>query len=334
MTTPRGSRLSTSMGGTLTGRGGQFIVIDDPLKPADALSDARRESTNEWFSHTLLSRLDDKRTGAIVIVMQRLHQHDLVGHVQELSPGWTVLSLPAIAEAEHRVQIGPDRWKVRRVGELLHPEREPLAALEEIKANLGSDIFSAQYQQSPVPPGGAMIRRDWVRRYDAPPVRGQGYQVVQSWDTAVQVGESNDWSVGTTWLYKEGEYYLLDVIRKRLEYPDLKREVEAAAARFEPSTVLVENTALGSALVQERRASRNPFIPITPEKDKVSRMAVQAAKFEAGQVFLPARASWLPDLETELFAFPQSRHDDQVDSVSQFLEWASQPRAVPRVRLL
>jgi hypothetical protein len=85
--------------------------------------------------------------------MQRLHEHDLVGHVQELSPGWTVLSLPAIAEAEHRVQIGPERWKVRRVGELLHVEREPLLALEEIKANLGSDIFAAQYQQSPVPAG-------------------------------------------------------------------------------------------------------------------------------------------------------------------------------------
>ena len=332
MTTARGYRLSTSTSGTLTGRGGQVFIIDDPLKPIDALSDVRRQSVNDWFSHTLLSRLDDKRTGAIIIVMQRLHQDDLIGHVLEMSDGWTVLSLPAIAEAEHRIQIGDARWQTRRCGDLLHQQREPIEALEELKAALGSDIFSAQYQQSPVPPGGATIKRHWINRYDAVPPKGSGRRVVQSWDTAVQIGEKNDWSVGTTWLYETGSYYLLDVRRARLEYPDLKREVEATATRYEPDTVLVENTALGAALVQELRTSRIPLIGITPERDKVSRMAVQSSKFEAGQVFLPARAGWLADLESELFAFPNSRHDDQVDSISQFLAWASAPYARPNIR--
>jgi hypothetical protein len=267
-TTHRGYRLSTSTGGTLTGRGGQTIVIDDPLKPADAFSEPRRESINEWFSHTLLSRLDDKRTGAVVIVMQRLHEHDLVGHVQELSPGWTVLSLPAIAEAEHRVQIGPERWKVRRVGELLHTEREPLLALEEIKANLGSDIFAAQYQQSPVPPGGLVIRRAWIQRYETPPEKGPGCRIVQSWDTAVEAGATNDYSVGTTWLFREGAYYLLDVVRKRLEYPDLRREVNESVERWRPDTVLVEKAGVGAALLQERQSTRAPFIGIMPVRTR------------------------------------------------------------------
>ena len=333
-TTARGSRLSTSTSGTLTGRGGRIIIIDDPLKPADAMSELRRQSTNEWFSHTLLSRMDDKREGAIVIVMQRLHQDDLVGHVQELNQDWTVLSLPAIAETDHRVQIGPDKWKTRRVGDLLHPEREPLAALNELKAALGSDFFAAQYQQSPVPPGGAAIKRDWIRRYRALPERGRSYRVVQSWDTAVQIGKENDWSVGTTWLFETGEYYLVNVVRKQLEYPDLKREVVAAAARYEPETVLIENTALGSPLVQELGSSRIPVLGINPERDKLYRLAVQASKFEGGQVLLPEQASWLPDLETELFSFPQSRHDDQVDAISQFLEWVSRPRSEIRIRRL
>jgi predicted phage terminase large subunit-like protein len=333
-TTLRGYRLSTSTGGTLTGRGGQTIVIDDPLKPADAFSEPRRESLNEWFSHTLLSRLDDKRTGAVVIVMQRLHEHDLVGHVRELSPDWTVLSLPAIAEREHRVQIGPERWKVRRVGELLHAEREPLLALEEIKANLGSDIFAAQYQQSPVPPGGLVIRRAWIQRYETSPEKELGCRIVQSWDTAVEAGATNDYSVGTTWLFREGAYYLLDVVRKRLEYPDLRREVDAAVERWQPDTVLVEKTGVGAALLQERQDTRVPFIGITPSAVKETRLRVQAAKFEGKQVHLPVRASWLADLEAELFSFPNGRHDDQVDSISQFLEWASLPQPVYRIRRL
>jgi len=333
-TTARGFRLSTSTGGTLTGRGGQIIIIDDPLKPADARSDARREGINEWFSHTLLSRTDDKREGAIVIVMQRLHQNDLVGHVLDISKDWTILSLPAIAETDHRVQIGPNEWKARRTGDLLHPEREPLYALDELKAALGSDFFSAQYQQSPVPPGGAMVKRQWIRRYDSLPERGRVHRVVQSWDTAVQIGEKNDWSVGTTWLFETGKYHLVDVIRARLEFPDLKRAVQAAAARYEPDTVLIEDTALGSALVQDLRSSRIPVIGITPERDKASRMAVQTAKFESGQVLFPERAAWLPDLEAELFTFPQSRHDDQVDAISQFLEWVSRPRVPPSIRRL
>ena len=170
-TTRHGLRLATSVGGTLTGRGGDLIIVDDPLKPLDALSAPKRESANRWFSNTLLSRLDDKRTGAIVVVMQRVHMDDLTGFLTSQTDDWTVLTLPAIAEADETVQIGQDRWHTRQAGAALHPEREPLEVLEGLRQQLGSDLFSAQYQQSPVPEGGAMIKRAWIRRYATPPQR-------------------------------------------------------------------------------------------------------------------------------------------------------------------
>src|SRR5262245_1900824 len=148
-TTLGGNRLATSVGGTLTGRGGNIIVIDDPMKPQDAYSEAARESVKDWYSNTLLSRLDDKTKDAIVVVMQRLHLDDLVGHLLQ-QDGWTHLNLPAIAEWEQSVPLGPARSHLRRTGDLLHPNRESRAVLDELKRSMGSLDFAAQYQQEPV----------------------------------------------------------------------------------------------------------------------------------------------------------------------------------------
>jgi hypothetical protein len=217
-TTRNGLRLATSIDGTLTGRGGNIIIIDDPLKPIDALSDSRRQRVNDWFANTLLSRLDNKLDGAMVVVMQRLHMDDLTGMLLRGSDEWTLLSLPAIAEHEERIQIGPDTYHTRRVGDLLHAEREPLFILDSIRSQLGSDTFAVQYQQAPTPPGGAMIKRHWVCRYDHLPVRTSSTSVIQSWDTASKEGGENDWSVCTTWLRQEGKFYLMDVLRGRFDY--------------------------------------------------------------------------------------------------------------------
>src|SRR6516162_9862475 len=155
-TTRQGYRLATSNGGVLTGRGADIILIDDPLKPEEALSKALRQACNEWFVHTLYSRLNDKRSGAIVIIMQRLHEDDLVGHVLAQEP-WEILSFPAIAEADevHRIETiwGP-RCFTRRPGEALHPEREPLDTLEHLRRTVGP------YTSNP-PPRWAAV---WSRR--------------------------------------------------------------------------------------------------------------------------------------------------------------------------
>jgi predicted phage terminase large subunit-like protein len=319
--TERGFRLATSVGGTLTGRGGDIIVIDDPLKPDDAFSEAKRSAANQWFANTLLSRLDDKRTGAIVIVMQRVHMDDLTGFVMSQSDEWELLSLPAIAEFEETIPLGHGRSHRRQFGEALSPEREPLRVLESLKLQIGSDAFSAQYQQTPVPPGGAMIKRQWVRRYaDVLPSHDEQLMTLQSWDTASKGGPENDWSVCTTWiLTRRKRWYLLDVWRRRVDYPALKAAVKSLAKRWRPQRILVEDAVTGTALVQELREEISGIIPVKPVGDKVTRMAVASAKIEAGQVFLPQEADWLADLEAELYAFPGSRHDDQCDSISQAL---------------
>ena len=318
-TTARGSRLATSVGGTLTGRGAEIIIIDDPLKPDDAYSEAKRNAANEWFKNTLLSRLDDKRTGAIVIDMQRVHIDDLTGFVQSLSDDWEVLSLPAIAPIDEDIPISADKIYHRKAGEALSPEREPLAVLEQLKAQLGGDAFSAQYQQEPAPPGGAMVKRDWIKRYRDLPAKDRRTYVIQSWDTASKGGPQNDFSVCTTWFLTDTQWHLVHVYRKRVDYPELKAAVRALAKQHQADVVLVEDAGAGTALVQELNASVAGIIAVKPERDKISRMAVASAKFEAGQVFLPDRAPWLRDFEDELFAFPGGRHDDQCDSVSQAL---------------
>ncbi len=316
----RGFRLATSVGGTLTGRGGDILIIDDPVKPDDALSEAKRNAANLWFTNTLLSRLDDKRTGAIVVVMQRVHLDDLCGHVLGLSDEWEVLCLPAIAENDAEIPIGGGRFYSRSAGEALSPQREPLMVLEALKRQIGSDAFSAQYQQAPTPPGGAMVKRQWIKRYTELPPKADQFLTLQSWDTASKGGPGNDWSVGTTWIVtRDKRWYLVDVWRARVDYPGLKANVRRLAQQWRAKRVLVEDAVAGTALVQELKREISGIIAVRPIGDKISRMAIATAKFEAGQVFLPERAAWLSDLEAELFAFPGRRHDDQCDSISQAL---------------
>ena len=159
ITTRQGYRLATSTGGVLTGRGADIILIDDPLKPEEALSDAQRKAVNDWYDHTLYSRQNDKRRGAIVIIMQRLNEDDLVGHVLAQEE-WEVLRFPAIAETEEVHQIetiwGQESFRRRR-GEALQPDREPLETLEPIRRTIGPYNFAGQYQQSPAPLGGGQI---------------------------------------------------------------------------------------------------------------------------------------------------------------------------------
>src|SRR6202011_4919489 len=227
------------------GRGADLILIDDPSKPEEALSEARRNATNEWFLNTLYSRLNDKCHGAIVIIMQRLHEDDLVGHVLGQEP-WEVLSFPAIAEADEQHEIetiwGP-RHFTRRYGEALHPARESLATLAHIRRTLGEYNFAGQYQQSPAPLGGGLVKAEWFKRY-APNNRPESFErIIQSWDTANKATELSDFSVCTTWGVRGKNLFLLNVLRKRLEYPALKRAVREQQSQFDADVVLIEDKA-------------------------------------------------------------------------------------------
>ena len=238
MTTERGFRLGTSVGGTLTGRGGNIIIIDDPMKPDEAMSEAKREAVKQWYNGTLYSRLDNKAEDVIILVMQRLHMDDLVGHVLE-KENWVHLNMPAIAEADQVFEVGPGRFYERKEGEVLHPEREPKKVLDDIKETLGSYHFAAQYQQNPLPAGGNMVKWEWFQIYGELPTREANDRIVQSWDTASKAAELNDYSVCTTWLVKGNDYYLIDVVRERLEYPNLKKRVLKEYAKHMPFPLLI-----------------------------------------------------------------------------------------------
>ncbi len=322
ITTQRGFRKSTSVSGPLTGLGGNIFIIDDPQKPVDAQSQARRNSLNQWVSNTLMSRLDNKETGTIIVVMQRVHMDDLSGFLASGSDHWEILSLPAIAEIEQSIPIGGGEFYGRQVGEALHPAYESITTLRKLQQSLGSDVFAAQYQQCPVPPGGAMIKRAWLHYYDQAPERSRRAKVIQSWDTAAKDGAQNDWSVCTTWLLLDGHFYLLDLTRGRYEYPQLRDTAVALAARFRPDSILIEDASTGIALAQELPQVLHYAVkPIPIDHDKRGRLYVQQAKFEAGLVLFPKGASFLPELEAELLIFPQGRTDDQVDSISQALAY-------------
>lgn len=324
-TTVGGFRFATSTGGAFTGRGGDIIIVDDPLKADDAYSDAKRNSMLEWSRTTLFPRLDDKQHGVIIVVQQRLHEEDLSGHL--LATGnWLHLNLPAIAEEDSVVQIGPGQARYhRRAGEPLDPLREPLPVLLALKRDMGSAIFSAQYQQTPTPADGDVLKLSWFRRYDAIP---EGGELVMSVDTASKLAEHNDYSVCSVWRVVGGRYYLEYVWRKRVDYPSLKRAVTGFADILKPDILLIEDKASGTGLIQDLQAEaeRLPVIAYEPQGDKETRMRIQASKIEAGLVYLPREADWLGDFEQEVRQFPGGKHDDQIDSMSQMLDHMSGKR--------
>jgi predicted phage terminase large subunit-like protein len=327
ITTRQGYRLATSTGGVLTGRGADIILIDDPLKPEEALSEAQRKAANEWYDHTLYSRLNDKRHGAIVIIMQRLHEDDLVGHVLA-QEGWEVLSFPGIAEADevHRIETiwGAQCFR-RRQGEALHPDREPLETLDRIRRTIGEYNFAGQYQQSPAPLGGGLVKAESFKRYGEKDRPERFDRIVQSWDTANKATELSDFSVCTTWGVRGKDLFLLGLFRRRLEYPALKRAVREQQSLFGANEVLIEDKASGTQLIQELITDGCYGVtPYQPTCDKIMRLNAQTAMIETF-VYIPEAAPWLAEYLHELMVFPNGKHDDQVDSTAQFLDWFKKP---------
>jgi predicted phage terminase large subunit-like protein len=323
-TTQNGARLATSVGGSLTGRGGDLIVIDDPAKPDEMLSEVQRETVNRWFRSTLYSRLNDKANARIVVAMQRLHVDDLSGHLlREGGEPWDHLKLAARAEADevyvYDTPAGP-RSYTRKAGELLHPARESEASLDQIRAALGTYFFSAQYLQEPMLPDGNLLNIRWFPRYTELPLKFD--RIFQSWDTASTAGELSSYSVCTTWGIIGKKIYLIAVYRKRVEYPELKRAVLEQARLHRPEVILVEDKSSGIALLQElKRDGVYSMKAVKPDKDKVIRMRAQTALMENGQVYLPKEAPWLAAYEMELMLFPHAPNNDQADSTAQALAY-------------
>jgi predicted phage terminase large subunit-like protein len=319
VTTEGGCRLSTSVGSTLTGLGGDTLIVDDPLNASDAYSETQRKTQNTWFTDTLSSRPNDKRTAAIFVVCQRLHQEDLTGMLIE--KGWNGLVFPAIAPRDTLIEVGRFKhlWKE---GEPLQP-RESLALLADLKRQLSQAAFAAQYMQDPVPEAGNLLKRDWLKWYEIPPSRQPGDQVVLSIDTAIKLKATSDYSVCLAFLVRnKNEYYLIDVWRRKVDFPQLCAETTTLAAKHSPNAILIEEQANGSPLIDQcRRNGLTGIIGRRAVVDKKTRMNGETAKLEAGSLILPKSAPWLDEFMMEFLAFPGGKHDDQIDALSQFLHW-------------
>ncbi|WP_374531087.1 phage terminase large subunit [Novosphingobium sp.] len=320
-TTKGGFRMSVTTGGSATGFGGDYIILDDCMKAQDAGSEAERARIEQWYRGTIGTRLNDPQRGVIISIQQRLHEYDLSAVM--LESGAVHLNLPAVAPARQEVAIGRGKVHIFEPGDLLDPVRFNQEALARLRAENGARNYSCQYLQDPAPPGGNLVRLEWFGRYDERPTRDTFWKVIQSWDTASSAEPGSAYSVCTTWGFLEGRWYLLDVLRERLDYWDLKRAVVRLWRQWSPDRVIIEDASTGPALFAELRVE-GPFTPLMwkPERSKEERLIGQTGQMEAGKIVIPHEAPWLDAWCRELLAAPNCRHWDQVDSTTQFLEFA------------
>src|SRR5437667_2483666 len=260
--------------------------------------------------------------------MQRLHMDDLTAHL--LSSGRFVhLCLPAIAEVRETIELGNGRIHIREIDDVLDPIREPRPALELLRNGMTPLVFSAQYQQRPIPLARNLIKRDWIKFYEGSVPWEEGEYHVTSWDTAMKSSELADYSVGTVWTVQERgkQIYLIDLVRGRFEFPDLVAEAVKLHRKWgfrnpnRPNYLIVEDKGSGTSLIQALKNERiyNYAYDLRLHGDKITRLSAQAVFFANGVVHFPAKAPWLDLLMDELLAFPGVKHDDQVDSISQAL---------------
>jgi predicted phage terminase large subunit-like protein len=344
-----GYRLATSVGGAATGEGGDRIVCDDPHNVQEAESDAIRKATLDWWDVVISTRVNDPKTAAKVVVMQRCHQQDLSGHLLEQG-GWEHLCLPAEYEGPIRpTSIG---WSDPRQehSELLWPERFGPPEIESLKVSLGSYAAAGQLQQRPSPAGGGILKRHWFRFWQPPEANlppvivrlpdgtqqsiilarlGRIDEVIQSWDCAFKDLATSDYVVGQVWGRVGAAYLLLDQVRGRLDYPSTVKAVVELSRKW-PMCIakLIEDKANGSAVIQMLSGSIPGLLPVNPEGGKVARAAAASPLIEAGNVYLPHPhyAPWVNDFIEECAAFPNGAHDDQVDAMTQALiRWNQVP---------
>ena len=332
-----GYRLATSVDGALTGEGGSIIVIDDPHNANEVESDLVRQGTLDWWDQSMSTRLNDPKTGAYIVIMQRLHESDLTGHVLSKDRGeWTHLCLP--------MRFEPDRqcitqWFVddREDGELLVPERFGEAEVASLEAALGPFAAAGQLQQRPRPKGGGIIKRDWWVLWDETVSGREGMPknvfppfeyVIASLDTAYTTKQENDYSAMTVWgvwtdRQDNRRIMLIHAWQERLEFPKLVLKVIKECNLFKVDKLLIESKAAGISVAQELRThfSREDWgiQLVDPGRgDKVARAYAIQHLFSEGMIYAPDM-EWAEMVISQTEAFPKASHDDLVDSMTQAL---------------
>lgn len=315
----RGGYRSAGVGGGITGMGCQWGLIDDPIKNVkEAHSITYRDSVWEWYGTTFYTRL--RKDAGVLLTMTRWHEDDLAGRLLKMAAEdptadqWTVVSLPAIAEAE-RAAYDP-----RQEGEPLWPDFKGQEDLGKIKAALGSYLWNALYQQRPAPEGGGLIKIGWFKFYTVQPAQFQ--QVIQSWDMTFKGKKDSAYVVGQVWGRNGGDKYLLDQIRAKMDFPATVLAVKALTKKWPQATAkYIEDAANGPAIIDTLKHDIQGLIARKPDGGKEERAAAVSPSIEAGNVYLPdlSIAPWIGDLLSEVAAFPKGTYKDQVDTLTQAL---------------
>ena len=305
-----GEYYAAGVGGSITGRGADLLIIDDPHTEQDSLSDSAMERTFEWYLSGPRQRLQPG--GSIVLVMTRWAEDDLTGRLirSEAEPKadkWNHVSFPALLDDDK--PVWPEYWSFEE--------------LEKVKASLSVRNWSAQYMQNPTSEEGAILKREWWVPWegDLPVLK----HVIQSYDTAFTAKQTSDYSAITTWgIFTPGEgepdaIMLVDAVKGKYEFPDLKAVALEQYKYWEPETVIIEAKASGQSLLQEFRRMGIPVVDFTPGRgnDKHARVNACAPIFESGQVFYPEGQHYAEEVIEECAAFPHGENDDYVDSTTQ-----------------
>lgn len=312
-----GIRKTFSVQGELTGHGGDIILLDDPMKAGDSNSAKIRESVVQWFSQTVVTRLNNPKTGRIVVIAQRLHTGDLFGHLLK-DADYEHLCLPMRYEPKI---VSYDKRK--KDGEILSSrfDEASLQRLEkELKLEGGPWTVYAQLQQNPINKEGGLFKSEWFSYYDKLPDNIQYY--TWSWDTAEKKGQENDFSVGTLWARTSSDFYLVGFFRDKQSFPIIKKKIKELYVINRSNDVLVEEKSSGTSIVADLQYDQDiaiPVIPIIPKGDKETRANKAAVFFEAGRVHFPKNKEWMQDVKDELLGFPNASHDDIVDSITQYI---------------
>jgi predicted phage terminase large subunit-like protein len=343
--TRRGYRFATSVDGRGTGMGGDFVVVDDPHNIKEAESDVRREAACRWWDRTLASRMNTPKAGVRVLVMQRVHEEDVTGHVLskageaiEGEAGWWHLCLPMEYEPSHPF-VWPEDPRTR-AGELLWPDRLGPVEVAELRRDLGPYAAAGQLQQRPAPAEGGVIKTRWFRYFDPDGELPVFTSVLQSWDTALKDKQTSDYTVGQVWGIHLARRYLLRSVRGRWgladtieEVRNLSRWVQSHYPAHSAHQVLVENRANGVEVIAALQHEIPGVLPVDPNRDKVLRARAIEPQLAAGNVYLPGHGNhdgsgpdtartpgWVQELLAECASFPFGSHDDQVDAMTQALD--------------
>lgn len=318
-----GYRIATSVGGSATGEGGDFIVVDDPHNIEERESDTIRDGVLRWWDEVMSTRVNDPKRSGHVIVMQRVHENDLSGHVLAQG-GYEHLCLEAEYESK-RKRFSIPRYVDPRVeeGQPLWSARFGPTELAENKLRLGSMAYAGQFQQRPAPPEGRIVKREWWK-YQNGNMPEKYDSIIQSWDMAFKDEDDSSYVVGQVWGKRGGDRFLLDQMRRKMDFLESLQGVMTLRERWPLAhKILIEDKANGPAIITTLKKKISGIIPIAPTGSKIARAQACTPSIESGNVFLPdpAENRWVEDFIEEWAMIPNNQYWDQVDAASQALNY-------------